>query len=65
MLHEAKIIKFQELYKKHFGMDISRKEALEKGTVLLRLVQLTYKPITKTEYQRLQEHYRETDNLKT
>ena len=42
------------LYKEHFGKEISRKEALEKGIKLMRLVQIVYKPITQEEYDAVQ-----------
>ena len=44
VLSEIDIAKFQELYKKHFGIDISREEALDQGMKLLRLVSIVYKP---------------------
>ncbi len=59
MLSEARITQFQILYKKHFGIEINREEALEKGMALSRLVQLTYKPITQEEYEWAQKHQKE------
>jgi len=59
-----KIKEFQQLYKNHFGKEISRKEAYEKGMKLIRLIQLIYKPMTEIEYKNLQKRRRETDNLK-
>jgi len=52
MLSDERITKFQMLYKKHFGKEISKEEALEKGISLIRLVDLTYKPMTKAEYEK-------------
>ncbi len=37
-LSEKNISDFQKLYKKHFGEDISKKEALEKGLCVLEIV---------------------------
>ncbi len=37
-LSEKNISDFQKLYKKHFGKDISKKEALEKGLSVLKIV---------------------------
>ncbi len=37
-LSEKHISDFQKLYKKHFGEDISKKEALEKGLSVLKIV---------------------------
>lgn len=62
MLTSEQVTKFQIIYKKRFGKEISREEAYEKGEKLFRLVNLIYKPMTKTEYQRLQERRRETNN---
>ncbi len=55
MLSEERIIKFQALYKKHFGQELTREEAYEKGAKMLRIVELTYKPITEKEYQEWQK----------
>jgi len=63
MLSDQQIIKFQKLYKAHFGKDISRAEAIEKGIKLIRLVELVYKPITKAEYQRVQKRRKETKDI--
>lgn len=49
------VAKFQELYKNRFGKDISREDALEQGIKLIRLIELIYKPMTKLEYQKLQQ----------
>ena len=65
MLSDEQIKKFQMLYKKRFGKEISREEAYEKGANLIRLVELIYKPMTEAEYQKLQERRRETGDLKT
>ena len=51
LLLDTDIKKFQELYKARFGVDISKDEALAKGTQLLRLMELVYKPMTKEEYE--------------
>lgn len=37
-LSEKHISDFQKLYKKHFGEDLSKKEALEKGLCVLKIV---------------------------
>ena len=57
------ITKYQELVKKRTGHEISREEALEKGTKLFRLVELIYKPMTEKEYQKLQKRRKETSDL--
>lgn len=55
MLTTDQVTKFQMLYEKHFGKKISREEAYEQGVKLMRLVQLTYKPMTKEEYKNIQK----------
>jgi hypothetical protein len=42
---------FAELYKKHFGRELSREEAVEQGTKLLRLMELIYRPMTEAEFR--------------
>jgi hypothetical protein len=51
---------FQALYKKHFNKDISRTEALEKGTKLLTLMKVVYKPMTEEEYSFIQMRRKDT-----
>jgi hypothetical protein len=38
---------FQELYKKHFGKEISKEEAREQGEALVQFMKVTYRPIKK------------------
>lgn len=47
MLSEQAIKEFQAIYKKEFGEDISYAEASEKGTKLIRLFKIIYRPIPK------------------
>ena len=60
MLTDAQITKFQKIYQQEFGKKISRKEALDKGIKLVRLMEIVYKPISKKEYKELQKRRRET-----
>jgi urease accessory protein UreF len=62
MISEDQITKLQALYKERFGKDISRAESLKRGTKLLRLVQLTYKPVTKDELDQLEERHKKINN---
>jgi hypothetical protein len=41
-LSDVQIAEFQLLYKNHFGKDISKEQAVEKGEKLIRLVQIVY-----------------------
>jgi len=54
-LTDEQITKFQQLYKKRFGVEISRARAHEEGIKLVRLMQLIYKPMTKAQYDHLQQ----------
>ncbi len=49
VLSDEKIKEFQELYKEHFGVEISKADAYENGTKLLRLISLIYRPIEQDE----------------
>ena len=62
MLSDEQVLKFQMLYKKRFGKEISREKAYEQGIKLIRLVELIYKPITKKEYNHLQKRREKTNN---
>lgn len=42
-LTDDHIAEFQMLYKKNFGVDISKEEALEKGSRLVRLMEVVLK----------------------
>jgi len=48
MLSEKDINKFQEIYKKEFGKEISKEEALEQGTRLITLMKIILKQNMKT-----------------
>lgn len=54
-LPESKIRQFQDLYKKRFGIELSKEEALEKGLILIRQMELIYRPITKEQLRQLEE----------
>ena len=62
MLTDEQITKFQALYKNRFGKEIGREEAYEKGIKLIRLVRLTYKPMTEDEYRRIKERRAKNNN---
>ena len=63
MLSDEQIIKFQMLYRKRFGKEISRETAYEKGVKLMRLVEIIYKPMTETEFKQVQERRKQTGDL--
>lgn len=49
MLSEESVEKFRELYRARFGEEISKDEAYERGTRLLNLVRLVYRPIPRAD----------------
>ena len=51
MLTDEQVDKFQDIYRKRFGKEISRADALEKGIKLVRLMDIVYKPITIREFE--------------
>lgn len=59
MLSDEQITKFQELYKNHFGKDISRNEAYEQGVKLIRLIQFVYKSEIEKEHKEIQKSHKE------
>jgi hypothetical protein len=44
VLSDENIIAFQALYKEHFGKDISKEDAYNQGSKLLKLVSILYRP---------------------
>jgi hypothetical protein len=54
-----KLEEFKAIYKKEFGKDLTDAEALEKGTRVLRLMELIYKPMTKADYEETQKRLAE------
>jgi len=61
MLTETQLTKFQDIYRKHFGEEISREKALEEGIKLVNLMKIIYKPITKEELRELQKRRSDTE----
>jgi len=58
-ISDEKITKFQMIYKKHFGIDLTPKQAREKGEILVRSMKLIYKPMTRTEFERVKARQKE------
>lgn len=54
MIDDKHISNFLKIYKEQFGVEISKKEALEQGTKLLQLVKIVYQPITLEEYEKIE-----------
>jgi len=62
-LTDEQITKFQALYKARFHKDLNREKAYDMGIKLVQMMQLIYKPMTETDYQKLQARRRQTANL--
>lgn len=54
-LSDQDIANFQALYKSEFGIEISKDDAYEKGSKLLGLMSVIYKPIPKEDQEQLIE----------
>lgn len=50
-LTDDEISQFQAAYRKNFGKEISREDARERFTKLVRLFEIIYKPMTKKEFE--------------
>lgn len=53
---DDQVKKFKQLYREHFGRDITSAEARERGMNLLRIVKFVYQPITQAEVDALEWH---------
>lgn len=51
-LSDKHILQFQKLYQEEYGIALSHKEALERGSKLVDLFRIIYKPITEENYQK-------------
>lgn len=56
VLSDENIMKFQALYKREFGMEISKEDAYEQGIKLVRLMSIVYKPMTENKYQLINKY---------
>jgi len=52
-LSDEKVIEFQNLYKEHFGEEISKKDAYEQGIKLLQLISVLYRPNKNAQHTKL------------
>lgn len=59
MLTREQVEKFQEIYKKQSGKEISYQDALAGGISLVRLMKIIYQPITQKELEEYQERNRQ------
>lgn len=54
MITDEHITQYQEIYRKQFGKEISREDARDQGTKLVRLMQIIYQPMTQEEHDETQ-----------
>ena len=52
-LSDKDLDEFRRLYKRRFGKEISREEAREQGSSLLRMMKVVYKPVTQKQVDEL------------
>ena len=58
-LTDDEVLQFQAIYRKHFRKEISQKDARERGIKLVRLFEIIYKPMTKADYNKIQQRRKE------
>lgn len=49
MIADEHIAEFQALYKEHFGVELTKAQALEKGLRLIRLIEVVSRALTNGE----------------
>ena len=59
-LTDEQIEQFREIYRNNFGKEISKDEAYDQATRLLRLIMLIYKPMSLEQYEAIQKRRLET-----
>ena len=60
VLTDSDIAKFQALYRREFGKEISAEQAYEQGIKLVRLMSAIYRPMTKEQFKKIQKHREST-----
>lgn len=63
MITDEHITQYQELYLQRFGKELSREDARDQGTKLVRLMQLIYKPMTQEELNETLNTKKEIEEL--
>ncbi len=58
-LSDKHINEFQELWKEHFGQEISKEFAYNQAIKLIELVEIASQPLTKEDLQRVEESRKE------
>ena len=63
VLSNKQVKKFQNIYRKYYGKEISKQDAYEQGIKLVRLLSVIYKPMTEDELKKIEERRERTLKL--
>jgi hypothetical protein len=63
-LSEEYVAKYKELCKKHYGLELSREEALDQATKLLSFFRWLYRPMPESEFKAIMELHRKEQETK-
>lgn len=58
-ISEDKIAKFQKIYEERFGKEITEEKAYQKLEIIVRSMQLIYKPMTKGDLEKVKLRQKE------
>lgn len=58
-LTDSEVSQFQSIYRQQFGKEISQEDARERGTKLVRLFEIIYKPVTIDDHKMVQRRRKE------
>lgn len=50
IISDEKLEEFRNIYREHYGKDISRQDAYEQAIKLVRMISVIYDPMTKAEF---------------
>jgi len=61
MISAQQLTTFMKIYENRFGRKISREEARESAIKLIRMIEITYRPMPVKDYKNLQKRRKETE----
>lgn len=59
LLSDTHILEFQEMYRNHFGKELSKEEAYDKAIKLIELVEIAYQPLTEEDLLKVEQSRKE------
>lgn len=65
MLSKEDVEKFRKIYRKNFGKEISYQDAYDSAIKLITLVKLVYRPIKKSDLEKLKARDKELKEKET